>query len=110
MTKQEAQEETPVQLTKRAIAQLKKAIVREKVDKNSGVRINLIDAGNGFRYDIQFESKLQEDDLVSTQGGLQVFITQSSERYLNGTQLDFIEAPKGSGFIFHRPGMPRAKM
>ncbi|HAA55495.1 MAG TPA: iron-sulfur cluster assembly accessory protein [Myxococcales bacterium] len=92
----------PVTLTKAASAQLKKALARERAP-DGGVRILLIEAGNGYRYDMQIEKKSSEGDHVSTQGGVKVFVDRFAAQHLNGTQLDFIDAPNGTGFLFHRP-------
>lgn len=93
----------PVTLTKRAIAQVKKAAAREQQPKNSGLRIFLVQVGNGYRYDMQFETKTGERDHVSNQGGVNIYIDSVFASVLEGTQLDFYESKVGSGFIFHRP-------
>jgi|GEM_PF-1853915 len=95
----------PVELTQRAIAQIKKAIVRERQDKDeAGLRVLLVNAGNGHRYDLQFDKKPLPTDLVSTQGEIKVYVDQKVATFIQGTQLDFIETPRGAGFIFHPPG------
>lgn len=93
----------PVILTKRAIAQIKKAITRERQSKDAGLRILLVHAGNGFRYDLQFEEKIQPSDYISNQGGVRVHIDRLAAQYLQGYQLDFFEAEHGAGFIFQEP-------
>jgi iron-sulfur cluster assembly accessory protein len=92
----------PVTLTKRAIAQVKKAAAREKQPKSSGLRILLVQVGNGYRYDMQFETKAGERDLVSNQGGVNVYVDVTFAPVLEGTELDFYESKVGNGFIFHR--------
>lgn len=92
----------PVTLTKRAIAQFKKAVTREKQPKNSGLRILLEQVGNGYRYDMQFETKAGERDHISNQGGVTVYIDLAFASVMEGSQLDFYESKVGSGFIFHR--------
>ncbi len=103
MAKPQKSESAPVRLTQRAVDQVKTAIDRELVAKESGVRILLIDAGNGYRYDLAFESKVKPSDHVSTQGGLRVILDKSSIPYLEGTTLDFIDNQYGGGFVFVRP-------
>ena len=93
----------PVQLTSKAIEQVKVAIKREHASKESGLRILLVNGGGGYRYDLQFETDAQNGDHVSLQGGLKIYVDAISQRYIQGTELDFLETPQGSGFLFRKP-------
>ena len=92
----------PVTLTKNASAQLRKALIRERAPE-SGVRILLTNAGNGYRYDLQIETKEKEEDHVSEQGGIMIYVDKFVAQYLKGTVLDWRELPRGAGFLFERP-------
>ena len=95
----------PVELTKLAIVQLKEAIKREQQPKGSGLRILLVQVANGYRYDLQFDTKEMPGDHVSSQGGVKVFVDPMAAATLMGSQLDYKEFPGGGwgGFIFERP-------
>ncbi|MCB9639124.1 MAG: iron-sulfur cluster assembly accessory protein [Myxococcales bacterium] len=103
MAKPQKSESVPVRLTARAIEQVKTAIIREQAVKESGLRVLLVDAGNGYRYDLAFEPKGKQTDHVSTQGGLRIFVDKGAVPYLEGTTLDFIDNDYGGGFLFLRP-------
>jgi iron-sulfur cluster assembly accessory protein len=92
----------PVILTKRTINQVKKAIVREQQPKNAGLRVLLVQMANGYRYDLQFETKEQNGDHISYQNGLKIFVDAFSLIHLDGTVLDFEETPGANGFLFER--------
>lgn len=109
MAKQKQETPPPVQLTKRACVQVKKALVREHAPEGAGMRVLLINTGSGYRYDLQIETKAQDDDHLSLQGGIKIYIDQFAANYLNGTQLDFREVPAGEGFLFIRPQDPGGK-
>lgn len=95
----------PVELTKQAIAQIKEAAKREQQPKGTGLRILLVQVANGYRYDMQFDTKEMLGDHISSQGGLRVFIDPMAASSLRGTQIDYREFPGGQwgGFIFEKP-------
>lgn len=92
----------PVRLTEKAIEQVKVAIKREHAPKESGLRILLINTGGGYRYDMQFETEKRPGDHLSNQGGILIYVDIIAKRYLQGTTLDFVDSPRGSGFLFER--------
>jgi iron-sulfur cluster assembly protein len=43
------------------------------------------------------------DDKIMDMDGLKVFVDTRSLVYLNGTQVDYVDTPDGSGFKFDNP-------
>ena len=94
----------PVVLTKRAIAQIKEATKRELQPKGAGLRVMLVQVANGYRYDLQFNTKELPGDHVSSQGGVKVFVDPMAASALTGFQIDYQEfsGMEWGGFRFDR--------
>lgn len=93
----------PVTLTKRALNQVKEAMKREEQPKGSGLRIMLVQVANGYRYDLQFDTKGLQGDHISMQGGMKVYTEPFAANALKGFQIDYKEFPgpnEWGGFIF----------
>jgi iron-sulfur cluster assembly accessory protein len=58
---------------------------------------------SGFRYDLTFDDKRQDDDLVIEKDGAVVLVDTMSQLYLAGAQLDFVEDVIGSSFQISNP-------
>ncbi len=94
----------PLELTKQAIAQVREAIKREQQPKGTGLRVLLVQVANGYRYDLQFDSKEMSGDHVSLQGGLKVFIDPIVASALGGMRIDYQAFPgvEWGGFLFEK--------
>lgn len=93
----------PVVLSKRAINQLKEAIKREEQPKGSGLRVMLVQVANGYRYDMQFDTKGVQGDHISLQGGLKVYVDSFAANALQGYEIDYKDFPgpnEWGGFVF----------
>ncbi|WP_314961036.1 iron-sulfur cluster assembly accessory protein [Bradyrhizobium cosmicum] len=92
-----------INLTENAIKALRAAISKT-VQPASGLRI-MIDGGGceGFTYKMDLAYGPSSDDAVIEQGGIKVFVDSASQVHLNGTTIDFVVSPEGSGFRFDNP-------
>jgi len=71
-----------------------------------GLRLRVIGGGcAGFQYDLYFEEAPTEMDERFQSNGIDLFVDPLSFQYLDGTEIDFIEGPHGSGFKFGNPNV-----
>jgi len=71
-----------------------------------GLRLRVIGGGcAGFQYDLYFEEAPTEMDERFQSNGIDLFVDPLSYQYLDGTEIDFIEGPHGSGFKFGNPNV-----
>jgi iron-sulfur cluster assembly accessory protein len=104
-------EEFPILLTATAIEKILEAVKLEGEQAGKtyqGVRVSVVGGGcSGFQYGLDFVEAMDEDDLVSDQGGAKVFCDRFSASYLAGTKLDYVETLQGAGFKFENPNARR---
>jgi iron-sulfur cluster assembly accessory protein len=94
-----------VQLTEKAVGKVKE-IMASQEPAPAGLRISVVGGGcSGFSYSMAFENQPSMLDKTYNYEGLQVFIDQASMLYLDGAEVDFVEALEGSGFKFNNPNV-----
>lgn len=94
-----------LQLTDMAISKVKEVITQQS-PAPAGLRIGVVGGGcSGFSYQLGFESQPTPMDRVLEFDGLKVFVDQTSLMYLDGTEVDYIEALEGAGFKFNNPNV-----
>jgi iron-sulfur cluster assembly accessory protein len=54
---------------------------------------------------MSLEQEAQEGDQVVSVDGFQIYIDEHSQRFLTGTEIDFIETSHGAGFKFNNPNV-----
>jgi iron-sulfur cluster assembly protein len=88
--------------TTRAISKLKELAAEE--NKNSwGLRVEVQAGGcSGFRYNLEFEEKTKENDIV-IDPGFKLYVDPESNQMLMGATLDYVEGLNGSGFKVNNP-------
>ena len=92
-----------VAVTEAAMEQIKKLLVREKLDGH-GLRISVVSGGcSGFSYKLDFERESNPSDTVVEQDTLKIYLDQSSIDHLKGTIIDYKSGLMGAGFTFQNP-------
>jgi iron-sulfur cluster assembly protein len=88
-----------------ALGQLKQLITRQEGDQGVGLRVFVNPGGcSGFSYGMGLdENPPREDDEVSTVEGLSVYVDSFSAQYLDGAEVDYVDALMGGGFTIHNP-------
>lgn len=96
-----------VTLTEKAQLKVKEAIAEQPdAESYSGIRLAVVGGGcSGFQYAMKLEEASREGDHVVPVDGFQVFVDEQSMLYLDGTEIDFVETPQGSGFKFNNPNV-----
>jgi iron-sulfur cluster insertion protein len=81
-------------------------IATEEGLHGQGLRLRVIGGGcAGFNYDLYFEDAPTSMDEEFEHKGVKMFIDPLSFQYLDGTEIDFVDALHGSGFKFNNPNV-----
>lgn len=97
-----------VHITERAKHKLL-AIIDEENKKGWNLRLGVKGGGcSGFTYIMDFADKVSETDQVFDISEVKIVIDSKSLAYLAGTELDYTDGLKGSGFLFKNPNAVRS--
>ncbi len=102
------QDQTPAQtcsllLTPRAVEQVKH-VMKSQGFEGYLFAVRVAPSGcSGFGYDLNLVKEAKEGDLVWEQDGIKLTTDALSERYLSGTEVDFVSGLQGEGFKFSNP-------
>ncbi|GJQ20602.1 MAG: iron-sulfur-binding protein [Bacteroidia bacterium] len=97
-----------VVITERAVAEIRKIKVDNKIPETHGLRLGIKGGGcSGMTYVLAFDEKPRQGDEIFEIGGLTVYIDPKSLFYLSGTTLDFSDGLSGRGFVFNNPQAAR---
>jgi iron-sulfur cluster assembly protein len=92
-----------ISLTDTAADQLKK-ILSEENNPNLGLRVFVAGGGcSGFQYQMVLEDETRDGDEITENAGVRLYIDQFSKRYLEGSEIDFVNSLMGGGFTVHNP-------
>lgn len=92
-----------LKLTKTAIKKVKEIIKQEK-KKNVILRVSILPGGcSGHVYNLEIINKQIKTDLSLKQGELNIAVDKNSLEFLNGTEINFVDNLKESGFKFNNP-------
>jgi iron-sulfur cluster assembly protein len=93
-------------LTEKAEFRLRAFILGSAPSENSapkGIRVSVKDGGcSGYEYALDVTTP-QDDDLVTEQGKVRVYIDKKSAPLLEGVVIDYVEGLVESGFKFSNP-------
>jgi iron-sulfur cluster assembly accessory protein len=96
-----------ISLTPGAISKVKSFLADR--EGASGLRIAIAGSGrSGFQYRMTLEKDVQEGDQVFDLDGVKIFVDAKSMVYLNGTNVDYVDARDGAGFTFDNPNTQSA--
>ena len=83
-----------------------KEILDSQPEPFAGLRVQVVGGGcSGFQYHMGFEKQENSGDEILDMGGFKVFVDRGSSMYLDGTEIDWVEALTGSGFKFNNPNV-----
>jgi len=98
-----------ITITDAAVLHLKKLLDQKNLSfEESGLRL-LVEKGGcaGMQYVMKIGSKESGDEVVES-GGVRVFVDQESLRFLNESQLDYVDSLNDSGFKIENPKAARS--
>jgi iron-sulfur cluster insertion protein len=94
-----------ISITQLAAEKVKEIAAAEGLG-GQGLRLRVIGGGcAGFQYDLYFEESPTDLDERFQSNGIDLFVDPLSYQYLDGTEIDFVEGPHGSGFKFGNPNV-----
>ncbi len=101
----QVQEATPSPLLFSDSAALKvQKLIKEENNDALKLRVFVQGGGcSGFQYGFTFDEKINEDDTVVENMGIQLLIDPISYPYLAGAEIDYSEGLEGSQFVIRNP-------
>ena len=99
-----------VQVTDKALAKIRTAIVKEGISpEQGGLRLGVQGGGcSGLSYNIRFDTQPRERDRIFQFGDVRVFVDPKSFIYLHGMTLDYQETLMQQGFVFVNPNSTKS--
>ncbi len=92
-----------VVLTDSAIAKIK-SMMEKDGKAGYGLRFGVKTGGcAGLSYELSFQKNSYDNDHVSEQGDIKIFVNDESVSFIKGTKIDYIDTLKESGFKYHNP-------
>lgn len=93
----------PVELTDKAIEEVKAIMETKNIPEGYGLRIGMKGGGcGGMSFVLGFD-KQKENDLAYEIEGIPVFVEKRHTMYLVGMKVDFYEGADARGFMFINP-------
>jgi len=97
-----------ISVTEKAVKEIKRIMVENKVPDGYGLRIGVRGGGcSGLSYTLGFDEKANDGDTVIEADSINIFVDGKSLFHISGTELDFTDGLTGKGFIFNNPNASR---
>ena len=102
-TEQAAEQATGVLLTDTAASKVKSLLEQEGRD-DLALRVAVQPGGcSGLRYQLFFDERTLDGDVVTDFGGVGVVVDRMSAPYLGGASIDFVDTIEKQGFTIDNP-------
>jgi iron-sulfur cluster assembly accessory protein len=100
--------QAPIRFTHLAAMKIHEIRAAEHIADDLALRLEVraISDAPGYEYNLYFDDRRKPGDRELDAGGIKVVLDPSSLASLVGTEVDFIEGPKGAGFKFKNPNVP----
>ncbi len=93
-----------VEITPAALKFIRRMVMFSSAGPTGGFRLNVAPGGcSGYTTTFDIEPAAGEGDAVIEEGGLRIFVNAASAAVLEGTILDFADAPMDSGLKVTNP-------
>lgn len=90
-------------LTSKAVDQLN-LVIKEQGFEGFYVAVRVVPAGcSGLGYDLNLVKESKPGDILWEQSGLKLCTDPISQKYLTGTEMDYVTGDTASGFKFQNP-------
>ena len=93
-----------ISITDNAAKKLKE-FMKEENKKYCGVRLGVTDTGSTLQYSLDFTNKPNNKEEVFADKGIKIFIQKECIKLIKGTEIDYIENERGSGFKIDNPNV-----
>ena len=89
-----------ISVTDKAAEKVKAALEKQA---DSALRLYVSGGGcSGFQYGLAFDQKNDGDHVIESHG-VKIIIDQESAKYLDGSEIDYVESVMGEGFKVNNP-------
>ena len=94
----------PVQLTDRAVAEVRRIVANKQIPGHLGLRVGVKGGGcSGMSYVLGFDKQREHDLAFAVAEGVQAFMDKRHGLYLLGTTVDYHDGLDARGFVFENP-------
>lgn len=94
-------------LSELAVEKVKETMSKQGISEG-GLRVSVVGGGcSGFQYSLGLDANVRDDDIVVEQDGVKLFVDPTSQQYVHGTMLDYVNGLHGAGFKFVNPNASR---
>ena len=105
------EKQAPVAITETAASKVLQLLEREvsaspeeHEGKEYALRVAVQPGGcAGLRYALYFDDRKMDDDVVLSEGGVEVRVDKMSAPYLRGAEIDYVDGLQQSGFAINNP-------
>ena len=94
----------PIRLSDTASVKVKELLAREAPETQLALRVAVQPGGcSGLRYQLFFDERTLDGDVVTDFGGVNVVVDRMSNPYLMGASVDFVDTIEKQGFTIDNP-------
>ncbi len=86
-----------ITITKNAADKFKE-FMKEENKENCAIKLQVIDTGSTLQYTLDFTDHQSKNEEEFEENGIKIFVEKSQIELIKGTQIDYIENERGSGF------------
>jgi iron-sulfur cluster assembly protein len=96
-----------VSITEKAAEKVRAAMAKQGKQDNA-LRLYVSAGGcSGLQYGLAFDQKNSDDELIEARG-LKIVIDHESAKYLNGSEIDYVDSLMEEGFKVNNPNATEA--
>ena len=98
-----------ISITPKAVNEVKRIMASQNVASDTFLRISILGGGcRGMQYALNFDTVF--DTAVDTKYNIDDVILATQRKFdphFDGTEIDFVDAPEGCGFVIENPNFPK---
>lgn len=95
-------------VSEKAMDKINQLKADQNMSKETFIRVSVLGGGcSGLSYQMDFDTKLKEDDQEFEDKGIKLVTDLRSFLYIANTTLDFSDGLNGKGFFFNNPNAQR---
>jgi len=99
-----------ISITPVAIDEVKRIKSVQNLENDTFLRISILGGGcSGMQYALNFDTVF--DTAIDTKydfGGVMLATQRKFDPHFDGTEIDFVDSPTGSGFVIENPNFPKS--
>lgn len=95
-------------VSEKAMDKINQLKADQNMSEDTFIRVSVLGGGcSGLSYQMDFDTKLKEDDQEFEDKGIKIVTDLRSFLYIANTTLDFSDGLNGKGFFFNNPNAQR---